>query len=76
MDELKKSVSRLFKQRFELGMWDPPSIQPYLTIPPSAVDSSENNNLALEVPINETAPLLFRRNSSYLLFPKRLPDRV
>ena len=45
--QLRKSVSRLFKQRFELGMWDPPEMQPYTKIPPSVVDSPAHSHLAL-----------------------------
>lgn len=49
--ELRRSVKRLFKQRFELGMWDPAEIQPYKRIPPSIVDSKEHSDLALQVSI-------------------------
>lgn len=45
--ELRKSVKRLFRQRFELGMWDPANVQPYKQIPPSVVDSKEHSDLAL-----------------------------
>jgi beta-glucosidase len=47
-------VKRLFRQRFELGMWDPANVQPYKQIPPSVVDSKEHSELALRVRILST----------------------
>jgi beta-glucosidase len=48
-DEVRLAVKRLFRQRMELGMWDPPALQPYKQYPPSVVDSREHSDLALQV---------------------------
>ena len=42
------AVKRLFRARFRLGMFDPPSRVPYSAIPYSANDSKEHGMLALE----------------------------
>lgn len=47
--DIARSVKRLFTQRFELGMMDPPDIQPYTKIPPDVVDSHAHEKLALQV---------------------------
>ena len=48
-EDITVSVARLFKQRFELGMFDPAEIQPYKQISSDVVDSPEHRQLALEV---------------------------
>jgi len=47
-EDITLAVSRLYRQRFELGMFDPVEIQPYTRIAPSVVDSVEHRQLALE----------------------------
>ncbi len=47
--ELDRSVRRLFKARFQLGMFDPDDQVPYAQIPFSVVNSAEHQALALEV---------------------------
>jgi beta-glucosidase len=47
--DVTRSVSRLFKARFQLGMFDPPAQVPYAQIPFSVVDSAPHRELALEV---------------------------
>ncbi|ELR20723.1 betaxylosidase [Acanthamoeba castellanii str. Neff] len=47
-DEVRLAVKRLFRQRMELGMWDPPAEQPYKQYPPSVVGSREHSDLALQ----------------------------
>lgn len=42
------SVKRLFKTRFQLGMFDPPERVPYARIPVSVIDSKEHRALALD----------------------------
>jgi beta-glucosidase len=42
------AVKRLFRARFELGMFDPPERVPYTKIPASANDSEEHRKLAVE----------------------------
>ncbi|MBK5270145.1 MAG: glycoside hydrolase family 3 C-terminal domain-containing protein, partial [Bacteroidia bacterium] len=46
--ELDVAVKRLFTARFKLGMFDPPEMVKYVSIPYSVVDSKENKELALE----------------------------
>jgi beta-D-xylosidase 4 len=60
--EIDRALFRLFRQRFELGMFDPPNIQPYLHIPPEVVDSAEHSQLALQL-AREGIVLLKRTNS-------------
>jgi beta-glucosidase len=47
-NEIDVAVKRLFKARFKLGMFDPPSKVKYAQIPYSVVDSKEHKALALE----------------------------
>src|SRR5579875_1673975 len=46
---LNRAVERLFTARFRLGMFDPPSMNPYDRIPMSADDSPAHRSLALEM---------------------------
>ena len=46
--ELDRSISRLFRARFQLGMFDPPSMVPFASIPFSVVGSVAHRALALE----------------------------
>ena len=46
--EIDVSVKRLFTARFKLGMFDPPEMVKYASIPYDVVDSKENKGLALE----------------------------
>jgi beta-glucosidase len=46
--EIDTAVKRLFMARFRLGMFDPPEMVPYASIPFSANDSPEHRQLALE----------------------------
>ncbi len=46
--EIDISVKRLFTARFKLGMFDPPEMVKYASIPYDVVDSKENKELALE----------------------------
>jgi beta-glucosidase len=46
--EIDVAVKRLFTARFRLGMFDPPEMVKYTTIPYDVVDSKENRELALE----------------------------
>ncbi len=47
-EEIDTAVKRLFIARFKLGMFDPPEMVKYTTIPYSVVDSKEHHALALE----------------------------
>jgi len=43
------AVRRLFKARFELGMFDPPELVPYSEISPDVIDCDEHRELARQV---------------------------
>ncbi|HXS98485.1 MAG TPA: glycoside hydrolase family 3 C-terminal domain-containing protein [Candidatus Limnocylindrales bacterium] len=45
---INRSLERLFKARFQLGMFDPPERVPFSKIPYSVNDSDEHRKLALE----------------------------
>ena len=47
-DELTTSVKRLMKARFQLGMFDPPEMVPFSNYNMDLVNSSKNQELALE----------------------------
>jgi len=42
------AVKRLFRARFKLGMFDPPELVPYASIPMDVVDSEQHRKLALQ----------------------------
>ncbi len=46
--EIDTAVKRLFTARFRLGMFDPPAMVPYNTIPFSENDSAKHRDLALQ----------------------------
>jgi len=46
---IDKAVKRLFKARFQLGMFDPPERVPYAQIPYEVNDCEEHRRLALEM---------------------------
>jgi len=46
--DVNRSVSRLFKARMQLGMFDPPEMNPYTQIPMSVVGSEDHLDLSLE----------------------------
>jgi beta-glucosidase len=46
--ELDVSVKRLFRARFQLGMFDPPKAVGYASVPYSEVDSTQHRELALK----------------------------
>ncbi len=47
--EVDVNLKRLFKARFQLGMFDPPEMVPYSKISPDDVDTPEHRALALDV---------------------------
>ena len=47
--EVDVNLKRLFKARFQLGMFDPPEIVPFSKIPVSDVDTPEHRALALDI---------------------------
>jgi beta-glucosidase-like glycosyl hydrolase len=48
-EDLDLAMKRLFTARIELGMFDPPEMQPYTKIPPQAVNTKDNQELALQL---------------------------
>jgi len=47
--EMDTAVGRLLEARFRLGMFDPPAMVPYASIPATAYDTPENDRLALRM---------------------------
>jgi len=47
-EQLDRSLKRLFRARFRLGMFDPPEQVPWSSLPISVIDSEEHQALALE----------------------------
>jgi beta-glucosidase len=47
--EITQAVKRLFLARFKLGLFDPPSMVKYASVPPSENDSPAHRELAVEV---------------------------
>jgi len=62
--EIDTAVKRLFMARFRLGMFDPPEIVPYASIPFSANDSTEHRQLALEA---ARKSIVLLKNDNHLL---------
>jgi len=62
--ELDVSLTRLFRARFQLGMFDPPSTVGYASVPFSQVDSAEHRQIALKT-ARESIVLL--KNQDHLL---------
>ena len=48
-DQIDVAVKRLFKVRFELGLFDPVNLNPYNYIPPSTVNSQAHQDLAAQM---------------------------
>jgi beta-glucosidase len=47
VEELDTAIARLFRARFQLGMFDPPEMVPYTSFPLSTVGSAQHRALAL-----------------------------
>ena len=61
-ETIDKSVKRLFRTRFKLGMFDPEERVPYNSIPYEVNDSEEHRQLALEI-ARESMVLLKNKDS-------------
>lgn len=61
-EDINISLKRVFKARFLLGEFDPPSMVPYKSIPASKLDCQANRNLALKA-AREAIVLLKNQNS-------------
>eukprot|EP01087_Luapelamoeba_hula_P009496 TRINITY_DN2451_c3_g1_i1.p1 TRINITY_DN2451_c3_g1~~TRINITY_DN2451_c3_g1_i1.p1 ORF type:complete len:900 (-),score=115.71 TRINITY_DN2451_c3_g1_i1:76-2727(-) len=66
--DIRKSAIRNFKQRFELGMFDPLSNQPYAQIPPSAVNSPKHQALSRQAA--QESMVLLKNDGNVLPLPK------
>jgi beta-glucosidase len=64
------AVKRLFRERFRLGMFDPPAMVPYANIPLSIVDSQEHRSLALEAA--RKSIVLLKNDGDLLPFKKEV----
>ena len=64
VEDIDRSVGRLFRARMKLGMFDPPSMVPYAKIPLSDNDTEAHRQLALKS-AKETLVLL--KNDEHLL---------
>jgi beta-glucosidase len=71
--ELDRSIARLFRARFELGMFDPPDMVPYTSIPIAVVGSAAHRRLALEAA--RKSIVLLKNNGNILPF-SRPPGKV
>jgi len=71
--DVDTAVGRLFRERFRLGMFDPPERVPYAATPPSENDSPEHRALALET---ARASMVLLRNAGGLLPLRRGLRRI
>ena len=66
--DIDTSMVRLFTARMRLGMFDPPAMVPFSSIPASEVNSAAHRELALQV-ARESIVLLKNRNNALPLNP-------
>jgi beta-glucosidase len=66
--QIDVSLKRLFTERFKLGMFDPPTSDPYSNIPSSVIDSPEHR--ALAVKSAEESIVLLKNDNNTLPFGK------
>jgi len=69
-EEIDKSLKRLFRARFLLGMFDPPSLVPYAKIPFKIVDCPEHRKLALEAA--RKSIVLLKNDGNFLPLKKNI----
>jgi beta-glucosidase len=68
--ELDVSVKRLFRARFQLGMFDPPGQVAYASLPYSEVDSAQHRELALKTA--RESIVLLKNDDALLPLSKKL----
>ncbi len=62
--EIDVSLKRLYKARFQLGMFDPPSKVPYSSVPFSEVASAEHRSLSLDA--SRESIVLLKNDAGFL----------
>ncbi|NOY78863.1 MAG: glucan 1,4-alpha-glucosidase [Calditrichaeota bacterium] len=67
---IDQAVTRLFKARFQLGMFDPPERVPFAKIPYSVVDSPKHRELALQTALESM--VLLKNEDHFLPLSKEL----
>jgi beta-glucosidase len=72
-EEIDVSVKRLFTARFKLGMFDPPEMVKYASIPYDVVDSREHKELALEA---ARKSIILLKNEYGILPLKKQPGTI
>jgi beta-glucosidase len=72
--EIDLSVKRLMLARMKLGMFDPPAMVPYNSIPYSVVDSRENAELALKTA--QKSIVLLKNENQILPLDKQMLKKV
>jgi beta-glucosidase len=70
---LDRAVGRLYRARFRLGMFDPPSLVPYSAITPADNDTEEHRALALEA---ARKSLVLLKNKDRLLPLREAPKTI
>ncbi len=68
--EIDRALTRLFRARFQLGMFDPPNRVPFAHIPISVVDSPKHRELALQVA--RESIVLLKNEGGFLPLSKNL----
>jgi beta-glucosidase len=69
--EINTAAFRVLRARFKLGLFDDPSLNPYTSISPSVIGSSEHQKLALET-ARQSIVLLKNSNNLLPLNPKKI----
>jgi len=71
--DIDRALRRLFKARFRLGLFDPPSSVPYSRVPPSENDSEAHRQLALRAA--QEAIVLLKNKDNFLPL-KHAPENI
>src|SRR5208283_705708 len=71
--DIDRALRRLFKARFRLGLFDPPSSVPYSRVPPSENDSEAHRQLALRAA--QEAIVLLKNKHNFLPL-KHAPENI
>ena len=63
MEDIDKALLRLFKSRIELGVFDPPEMNPFSKISPDVIDSEKHKSIAHEIAKQSIVLLKNKRNT-------------